>query len=279
MNQNYMTISELAKLRKTTTATLRYYDQIGLLKPDYVSPETGYRYYTIFQYEKLGTILELRSLGMPIDQILEYFHERNFNQSIDILREYQQRLEKKIKEQEETNRILKEKLEYAESLKDLGPMETVFLETYEERNMITFGQPSGTPENHAYAYTKLEWYLNEMAPILATDRVGVFADEAILRGDEQSIPAIPMILVDQKESKGKYTQTIPEGEYACMYYQNGRLEQYHPSFEKMKQYIKENGYEIAGNILQIYKIDVTLTSDRAETVIELQVPVRKYVKK
>lgn len=42
MDRKYMTISELAKLRKTTTPTLRYYDRIGLLKPDYVDPDTGY---------------------------------------------------------------------------------------------------------------------------------------------------------------------------------------------------------------------------------------------
>lgn len=60
MKKKYLTVSELARLRNTTAETLRYYDRINLLKPEYVSEETGYRYYSIRQYEKLGTILELR---------------------------------------------------------------------------------------------------------------------------------------------------------------------------------------------------------------------------
>lgn len=60
-----------------------------------------------------------------------------------------------------------------------------------------------------------------------------------------------------------------------MLYKNGTLEKYDSSFEKVKDYIREKGYRICGNILQIYKIDVTLSSDREETVLEIQVPVKK----
>lgn len=240
-----MTISELAKLRKTTTSTLRYYDRIGLLKPDYVDPDTGYRYYSIFQYEKLGTILELRSLEMPIEQIVEYFCDRNLKQSIDILETYQQRLEEKINMQKSINEVLKSKLNFLNTLQDLGPLETVFLAEFDERSIITFGRPSGGPEKHAYAYTKLEWYIDEVAPILATDRIGVYVDEAILEENEAFVPAIPMILVTDKVGDKKYIQTIPAGKYACMYYSNGRLEHYHPSFEIMKKYLDENSYRKA----------------------------------
>ena len=62
-----------AKLRQVTSETLRYYDRIGLITPDYVDPQTRYRYYSIRQYEKLGTIKELRQLGMSIHDITHYF--------------------------------------------------------------------------------------------------------------------------------------------------------------------------------------------------------------
>lgn len=57
--------------------TLRYYDSIGIFKADYVDPDTGYRYYDPQQYEKLGTILELRSLNFSLNEIKGYFTERN----------------------------------------------------------------------------------------------------------------------------------------------------------------------------------------------------------
>ncbi|WP_066369112.1 MerR family DNA-binding transcriptional regulator [Neobacillus fumarioli] len=50
---NKLSIGEMAKLRKVTVETLRHYDKIGLLKPYYVDPNTGYRYYSTYQYEIL----------------------------------------------------------------------------------------------------------------------------------------------------------------------------------------------------------------------------------
>ncbi len=40
-----ITIKEFANLCGCTTQTLRYYDQINLLKPFFVNEDTGYRYY------------------------------------------------------------------------------------------------------------------------------------------------------------------------------------------------------------------------------------------
>lgn len=61
--RDMLSISEMAKLRQITPETLRHYDRIGLFRPSYIDPESGYRYYSITQYEDLGTIVELRQLG------------------------------------------------------------------------------------------------------------------------------------------------------------------------------------------------------------------------
>ena len=68
-----ISITGLARLRNVNTETLRHYDRIGLFKPTYVDPRTGYRYYSILQYEKLGTIKELRQLEMSLKEIKKYF--------------------------------------------------------------------------------------------------------------------------------------------------------------------------------------------------------------
>ena len=60
-----------------------------------------------------------------------------------------------------------------------------------------------------------------------------------------------------------------------MAYGDGRLEKYHPSFEKVKAFLRENHMRITGPIFQIYKIDVTMTSDRGETLLEIQIPVEE----
>ncbi|MDQ7863512.1 helix-turn-helix domain-containing protein [Peribacillus frigoritolerans] len=74
-------IGEMAKLRGVTVDTLRHYDKIGLLKPFHIDPETGYRYYSISQYEVLGTIKELRSIGFSLEEIKQFLTDRNVEKS------------------------------------------------------------------------------------------------------------------------------------------------------------------------------------------------------
>ena len=62
-------IGDFSKLSKVAVKTLRYYDEIGLLKPDQVAPFTGYRYYSADQLPRLNNILILKDLGLSLEQI------------------------------------------------------------------------------------------------------------------------------------------------------------------------------------------------------------------
>lgn len=64
-------IGEFSKLAQVPIATLRYYDQMGLLKPVDVDRFTGYRYYSVNQLSRLNRILALRGLGFSLEQISE----------------------------------------------------------------------------------------------------------------------------------------------------------------------------------------------------------------
>ena len=68
-------IGEFSKLAQVPIATLRYYDQMGLLKPINVDSFTGYRYYTISQLPALNRILALKGLGFSLEQIAEVLDE------------------------------------------------------------------------------------------------------------------------------------------------------------------------------------------------------------
>ena len=274
MRKYVLTISELAKLRNTTSETLRHYDRIGLLKPVYVS-DGGHRYYSIRQYEKLGTILELKEIGMTLGEIKEYFDNRNLRKSYEMLKSYQERFEKHLEEQIRINEIMLKKLEFVRGLFSLPEMERIFEKEFPVRHMITLGRESGDREEHAMAFTKLEGSLEEKIPILATDRMGVIADQRILIPSDEMIPAVPMVLVDPEKEGSKYVREIQAGKYVCMMYKNGLLEQYHPSFEKIKQYLYQKHYRICGPILQVYIVDATLTNEEEEKVLEIQVPVEE----
>ena len=53
MKSNLMSIGKMADINHLSVATLRLYDKIGLIKPEYVDAETGYRFYDIRQNARL----------------------------------------------------------------------------------------------------------------------------------------------------------------------------------------------------------------------------------
>ena len=62
-------IGEFSKMSKTTIKALRYYDEIGLLKPEETDKFTSHRFYSTQQLFRLHRIQELRQVGLSINEI------------------------------------------------------------------------------------------------------------------------------------------------------------------------------------------------------------------
>ena len=71
-------IRELSELAGVSARTLRYYDEIGLLKPLYVS-DAGYRFYGDSEVAVLQQILFYRGRGFDLKQIRRIIYEENFD--------------------------------------------------------------------------------------------------------------------------------------------------------------------------------------------------------
>lgn len=68
MQNNFLTVGELARKMGTTVRTLQYYDKEGLLKPSSIS-EGGRRLYTSKDIIKLHQILSFKYLGFSLEEI------------------------------------------------------------------------------------------------------------------------------------------------------------------------------------------------------------------
>lgn len=62
-------IGEFSGLTQVSVKTLRWYDELGLLKPARVDVSTGYRYYSARQISRLARILVLKNLGFSLEQV------------------------------------------------------------------------------------------------------------------------------------------------------------------------------------------------------------------
>ncbi len=66
-----LTIGAFSKACRLSPKALRLYDELELLRPARVDPDTGYRYYAVEQLEQARLVAWLRRLGMPLARIRE----------------------------------------------------------------------------------------------------------------------------------------------------------------------------------------------------------------
>ena len=75
-------IGEFSKIAQVSGRLLRYYDEIGLLTPNYTDPQSGYRYYTAEQLPRLNRILALKDLGFTLDQVANLLDDQVSSEEI-----------------------------------------------------------------------------------------------------------------------------------------------------------------------------------------------------
>lgn len=69
--RRYLTCGQMARANSITEKTLRFYQKKGLLEPELIDDETGFRYYDILQSTTLDLITQLRTIGLSLDEIKE----------------------------------------------------------------------------------------------------------------------------------------------------------------------------------------------------------------
>lgn len=82
-------IKELADLAGVTTRTLRYYDEIGLLKPKRIN-SSGYRVYGEKEVDLLQQILFYKSMDMKLEYIQKIISGPDFDIPIALIDHLQQ---------------------------------------------------------------------------------------------------------------------------------------------------------------------------------------------
>ena len=68
----YYKIGDFSRLTNISIRTLRYYDEIGILKPEYVDQYSGYRYYTDKNLDEVKSITFLKNLSFSLEEIAQH---------------------------------------------------------------------------------------------------------------------------------------------------------------------------------------------------------------
>ena len=179
--EKLLSITEIAKYRNIPTERLRYYDKIGLLRPDYVDKLTGRRFYSAQQCEKLGTIKELRRLNLSLKEIEDYFSDRNLEKSERVLRQRYELLQQEIADKLEISRVLKEKLKFIRELNNTDfKLDDPVIKELPERYALKGESNKFRTNLTGIEFMKLEEAIGGTSPVLATDKVAMTIKNSVL---------------------------------------------------------------------------------------------------
>lgn len=95
-------IGDFARLTRVSIRMLRYYDELGLLKPAHIDTATGYRFYTAQQLPRLNRILALQDLGFGLEHVGQLLREDlSVEQLKGMLRMKQHEVQQRVEAEQE----------------------------------------------------------------------------------------------------------------------------------------------------------------------------------
>ncbi len=265
-------ITEVAKIFDISRQTLIYYDKIDLFKPKYIDEENSYRYYVEEQFFQLRFILVLKRAGFSLTEIKDYTKTRSPEESLEYLEEKERSVTEKIVALEASRDMIRSKIKEAKNitLEEGGGAE--FIEFKERRIfMVDLGETFNFEE-----YDRAFYYLNHMMKRLGVDGneyVEEITRECVEEKDYMGIKNLGFFIPDTfKEVEGE--RRIGGGTYATLMHRDTWLN-IGESYEKLVDFLVEEGYEMAGDPIEVFKsISVHLGKGEV-TRVRIYIPVKK----
>lgn len=269
------TIGEVAELFQLNIRTLRYYDEIGLLKPEEINEQTGYRYYSTKQFERLNSIKYLRTLNMPLEKIRQFFENKDARTMKQILEEQLAETKKQLDALLNMERKLQRRLEqlnYAMS----APLAIVQEKKLQERQVAFLRKTIRQGEDLEYPIRELE-RMNHLQPAMFLGKVGVSIGKEDLERQRYSQFSGIFVFLEQEDLFQGEQRVLPGGDYLAVLY-SGTHQDSARYYDELLAYMRSRGYELNGDSVEITWIDAGFTNDLSQYVTELQIPVRIRMK-
>lgn len=265
-------IGDVAKMFHISVSSLRHYENIGILKPEKVDPDTGYRYYSSRQFEILNSIRYLRALDMPLSEIADFLQNRDVDKIQEKLMEQKESVLVKEAQLKRIERKIDNRLAMIEDARN-SIFDEVRLVHKDPCRMIWMRQS-----------LKINGYLDMEAPIRKLDQQSeatVFLGKVGLSISEKHLKQACydrydgiFLLLDADDH---YTgETIGLKDALCVSIRfHGSHPQAPEQYAKLMTYITENNLKMNGFSREITMIDYGITNDPDQFVTEISIPIEE----
>lgn len=270
MPQESFMISEFAYLSGIPRKTLIFYDQIGLLRPEYTT-ENGYRHYSYRQLETASVISALRETGMPLKEIKDYLDQRNPDNFIRLFTRQRDNVTQKIEYLRNVRDMIDFRLDAAQRSKHIHMDEIVLQRRPSE--CLLLGPP--VPEIETL---RESWYY-----------LADFYEYCYRRGVAYGLPAGALLrnhelLAGNWYNPAHYYYRLPEREHAqgnastpagwyltgWAYADYGKTA---PLYEKLFAYAQANAITLTGDAYEEFLLDEITVARPEQYLMEISIQV------
>ncbi len=261
-------IGLFAQMNHVTVKALRYYDDIGLLRPACIDKTSGYRYYTSQQLPALHQILALRQMGFTIEEIKKV---RDGMPEQELLQRKKSELMKGIAEATLKLSQVESYLLQKDAYKDYR----VLLKELPE--VIVASMKMNLP-NYEALFSVVPPMGAEMERLGCTCAVPDYCFTEYLEGyrEENINVEICQAVTEKKQDSDMVTfKTIEKVETAACVLHKGPYTGFPKAYAAILNWIEENGYEITGNPRESYIDGVWNKDSEEDWLSEIQFPVGK----
>lgn len=267
-------IGEFARVGQVSIATLRHYDQCGLLKPNALDPDTGYRYYSLDQLARLNRILALKELDFPLEQIAKLLEEALSLEQLRgmfILKQAQTQLLINT-EQARLTRIAARLRQIEQEGK--MPAYEVLLKQVEPLLVASIRDRIPIISERGHLYETISAYLDQQGvqssqpDLLLLHSRHELHDEGMSIDVEVAMP-LPTALAGNEQIS---IRTLPGGLMACTVHTGDDLS-LGRAYVALYRWMEDNGYSFAGLPRQVH-LQRAEHMDPSYYVTEVQFPVR-----
>lgn len=280
-------IGEFSKLSRVPVKTLRYYDEIGLLKAAEVDRFTSYRSYSADQLPRLNRILALKELGLSLAQIAHLPDgDLSPEQIRGMLRLKQAQIQQQVQEEQAQLARVEWRLRQIEKEGTMPDYEVV-LKEIDSQTAVGIRDTIPTYSSQGPLWAELCAYLAQHKVKAAGPSLSLYYDTEY-RERDVDVEILTPVSTPLPESDRVKVRELPGGLMACVVHQ-GAYDTLGEAYIQMLAWVQAHGYRIVGPNRDVYlrcpDNDYTdsLTSGYkdylAETpaayVTEIQIPVAK----
>jgi effector-binding domain-containing protein len=264
-------IGEFSKLSRVPVKTLRYYHEIGLLKPARIDSFTGYRYYTAVQLTRLNHILTLKDLGFSLEHIGQMVDDAlSLEQMRGLLRLKQTEITQQIEREQTRLARLETRLQQIEKEAKM-PKYEILVKQVDAMQIAGVRDVVANYQSVGPLYGELFAALGQHSIVPAGPSMGIYYDEEYKESDVDVETAVPVTGGSLPQGR-VVIRELPGAQMASLVRQ-GPYDDFTPAYQALMGWIEANSYRIIGPNREIYLRGPEAGVDPAEFVTEIQFPV------